>query len=73
MANLELHKLKSDELKGMDVKALAETAGNIRKQMVDIRMDIFTPEASNSGKVKSLKKSLARVLTEQTARRKTAK
>ncbi len=72
MAGLTLDKIKSNELKSLDTGALAETATKIRREMIDLKMDVVSDQAVNAGKVSNLKKSLARVLTEQSARRNTA-
>ena len=69
MAGLTLDKIKANELKSLDTAALAGAASGIRKEMVDLKMDIVADQAVKSGKNRNLKKSLARVLTEQSARR----
>lgn len=60
---MELHKLTSADLKGLDVTKLRETENDLRKQLVDIRMDVYAAKAASAAKVKGLRRSLARLLT----------
>jgi ribosomal protein L29 len=60
---MELHKLDVEDLKGMDPQALNETEVSIRRELMNLRMDIYSPAASHVGKKRSLKKNLARILT----------
>ena len=60
---MELFKLTADELKGYDAVKLRETETAIRHQLVNIRMDIYTPLNQHTGKIRGLRKALARVLT----------
>lgn len=60
---MELHKLKADDVRGFDAAKLRETEKDIRKALVDIRMDIYSPRTQHAAKLRGLKKSLARLLT----------
>ncbi|MBM4251171.1 MAG: 50S ribosomal protein L29 [Deltaproteobacteria bacterium] len=64
---MELHKLKKEELKGFDAAKLREAEKDIRSQLHDIRMDIYSGPGKHTGKVRALRKNLARVLTLQHA------
>ena len=64
---MELHKLKNEELKALDSAKLRETDKDIRRQLVDIRMDIYSAQNKHTGKIRGLRKALARVLTAQHA------
>lgn len=69
---MELHKLTAEEIRGLDAAKLREVEGDIRKQLVGIRMDIYTAKSAHASKIKGMRKSLARVLTvttEQAAKR----
>ncbi len=63
-------KLTADELRSKDLGELRTAAGEIQKQLATIRMDVYTPAAVGVGKIKRLKKSLARVLTVTTEKSK---
>lgn len=56
-------KLSAEELRTKDAAELRTTAQEIRKSLAHTRMDIYSASAVNAGKVKKLKKALARVLT----------
>lgn len=60
---MDLQKLKAEELAGLDLARLRETEGQVRKEIAEKRMDIYTAQGQSSNQVKKLKKSLARVLT----------
>jgi ribosomal protein L29 len=60
---MDLHKLKAAEIRSWDSKKIGETASEIRLEMANIRMDIYSAKSGSAGKVKGLKQSLARVLT----------
>ena len=60
---MELHKLSTDEIRGWDTARLAETEGEVRRSLAAIRMDIYTAKSANAGKLRGLRKSLARLKT----------
>ena len=64
---MELHKLKKEELKGYDAAKLRETEKDIRRQLHEVRMDIYSGPGKHTGKIRGLRRSLARVLTLQHA------
>ena len=64
---MELHQLSAEEIRGFDAGKMRETEGEIRQELVKIRMDIYTAKNQHTGKIRGLKKSLARLLTIKTA------
>src|SRR4051794_9683655 len=60
---MELHKLTSEEIRGYDAGKLRETETDIRKALVNIRMDIYTAKNQHTSKIRGLRKALARLLT----------
>lgn len=70
---MELHKLKSDDIRGWDTAKRLETERDVRRALVTIRMDILSPKTQHGAKIRGLKKSLARLLTVRTEVGATAK
>ena len=64
---MEIQKLKNEELKSFDAAKLRETEKDIRRQLHEIRMDIYSGPSKHTGKIRGLRRSLARVLTMQHA------
>ena len=60
---MELEKLKKDDISNFDRARLNEVEVDIRKELAKVRLDIFTDKKLHTGKVKNLKKNLARVMT----------
>lgn len=60
---MELHKLKAEEIRGFDNSKSIEIEHQIRRALHDARMDIYNPAAQASGRIRGLKRSLARLLT----------
>ncbi len=60
---MEFDKLKKDELKSLTATQAEETELGIRQELAKLRMDIFSEKGKHTGKVRNLKKNLARVLT----------
>lgn len=60
---MDLHKLSTDEVRGWDPAKRKEAADDIRRDLGKMRMDIYTAKSQNSGKIRGLKKSLARLMT----------
>lgn len=60
---MELDKLKKDELSSYELPRLKETEQEIRLELAKIRLDVFSDKKQHIGKVRNLKKNLARVLT----------
>jgi len=60
---MELENLKKDEIGAYELPRLIETEQEIRQALVRIRLDVFSDKKQFTGKVKKLKKNLARVLT----------
>ena len=63
---MDLQKIHVDELKDLDIAKLTQTANEIREKIFETRMDIYKPAGTNSGKLRGLRRSLARVLTVKT-------
>lgn len=62
---MELEKLKRDEIKSFDMAKAGEVETDIRRQLHSIRMNITEDSKKFVGKVRSLKKNLARIKTHQ--------
>ena len=60
---MELHKIPTDEIRGFDNVRSREVATQIRRELLQVRMDIFSSRAQHSAKIRGLKKTLARILT----------
>ncbi len=60
---MDLQKLSINDIKGFDAVKLRETEKAVRKALLDVRMDIYTAENKHTGKIRGLRKTLARVLT----------
>lgn len=56
-------KVTTEELRGVEASDLKVAEREVRKQLADLRMDVYTASAVNSGKSSRLKKTLARILT----------
>ncbi len=60
---MDYFKITADELRSKDLGELRTAVGEIQKQLASVRMDVYTAPAVGVGKIKKLKKTLARVLT----------
>ena len=60
---MDITKLTAQELKSLTKPKMREVATDIRKEIIKIRLEGIMAAAPNSGKVKKLRKNLARVLT----------
>ena len=54
---------KADDFRGMEQGRRAETAVAMRRRLLDIRMDIYTPSAQHGGEKRKIRRNLARLLT----------
>ena len=70
---MELEKLTNEELKALSDTQARETELGIRQNLAKLRMDIFSEKGKHTGKVRQLKKNLARVLTFRSERIKAKK
>ena len=68
---MELIKVQVDELRGFEATRLKQMEDDVRKELLGIRMDIYTPKGSQAGKIRGLRKTLARVKSVQTEKRRT--
>ena len=62
------NKLKMSEISGYDLSKLNDVAKDTRRELFDLRMDIFKTTSSTIGKKRALKKNLARILTARSAK-----
>jgi len=60
---MDMNKLKTKEIRSMDSKKLQDSAKNIRKELVGLRMDVYNAGPQAKSKARNLRKTLARVLT----------
>ena len=60
---MELQKLKKSEISEFDASHLREVERDIRAELARIRLDVLSDSKQHIGKVRNLKKNLARVLT----------
>jgi ribosomal protein L29 len=60
---MDMNKLKIKEIRAMDSKKLQDSAKNIRKELVGLRMDVYNAGPQAKSKARNLRKTLARVLT----------
>ncbi len=60
---MDLQKLSINDIKGLDAAKLRETEKAVRRELLDVRMDIYTAANKHTGKIRGLRKTLARVLT----------
>jgi len=58
-------KLKMADVANLTVEKLIESEQTIRRELAMLRLDIYSPKGSHTGKKRNLRKSLARVLTEK--------
>ena len=59
----DLHKLSAADLRGFDAAKSRETQTEISRELAKIRMDVYTARNLHTGKIRGLRKSLARLLT----------
>lgn len=60
---MEFEKLSKQELRAQTASQGREIEYGIRDSLAKIRMDIFSEKGKHTGRVRQLKKNLARVLT----------
>ena len=60
---MDLHKLTTEEIRGFDAAKSRETENEVRRAMVNIRMDIYTSRNAHTAKIRGLRTALARILT----------
>lgn len=60
---MEFENLKKGEISSFELPRLKEAEQEIRQALVRIRLDVFSDKKQFTGKVRKLKKNLARVLT----------
>ena len=60
---MEFEKLKNEELKALNNDQMRETETGIRQELAKLRMDIFSEKGKHTGRIRKLKKNLAKILT----------
>ncbi|MCX6131724.1 MAG: 50S ribosomal protein L29 [Proteobacteria bacterium] len=60
---MEYLKITAEELRPKDKAELQLAAGEVRKKLAELRMDIYTAAAVKVSKAKKLRRGLARILT----------
>ena len=60
---MDILKLTTEEIRGFAATQMNDVEVDIRKQLAEIKMDVYASPAVHTGNVRKLKKSLARVLT----------
>ena len=60
---MDVLNLKTAEIHNLDAGQANDVEQQIRRQLAEIRMDIYTAPAIHTGKKRKLKKTLARLLT----------
>ena len=63
---MDILKTTTEDLRGKDTAELRTAEQDVRKQLAEIRMDIYTAAGTNVGNVRKLRKTLARIKTVQT-------
>ena len=70
---MNIEKLSTEEIRGLDAAGLRETEEQIRKELADVRMDIYSAATAFTGKVRNLRRSLARLMTVKSEKSRTKK
>lgn len=60
---MDFNKLNTKEIRAFDAKKIRDTAKNIRKELVGLQMDVYNAGPKANSKARSLRKTLARLLT----------
>ncbi len=60
---MELTKLSAKDIRAYDKAQLRETEHLVRRELLNVRMDIYTAKSTHGAKVQRLRKTLARLLT----------
>lgn len=66
---MELHKLKMDEIRNFELAKVREVTGEVKEKLLGIRMDVMHAGQKNSGLIHGLKRSIARMETVLSERR----
>ena len=62
---MDVFKVKTEELRGTEAAALQNAENDVRKQLAEQRMDIYSAAGANVGSIRKLRKTLARIKTVQ--------
>lgn len=63
---MDLEALKTEDISAYELDKTVEVAGELRRELHALRMDIYVDKKVSLGKKRKLKKNLARVLTRKT-------
>ena len=61
--------VKASELASSEEKDLRGAELEVRKQIAELKLDVYSAQGSNAGKVRKLRKTLARIKTVLTAKK----
>jgi ribosomal protein L29 len=61
--------VKASELASSEEKDLRAAELEVRKQIAELMLDVYSAPAANSGKIRKLRKTLARIKTVLTAKK----
>lgn len=64
---MDILKVTTEELKSAGASELKTAEHDVRKQLAELRMDVYSATANNVGTVRKLRKTLARIKTIQSA------
>lgn len=67
---MDILKIKAEEARGFDAGKCREVELDIRRELNKIRLDVYANHAANSTRSKQLRKSLARIKTVVSERKK---
>ncbi len=70
---MDVLKSTTEELRAIEIKELKSAEQDVRKQLVELRMDVYTSAATNVGTIRKLRKTLARIKTVQTEKARAAR
>ncbi|SME88907.1 50S ribosomal protein L29 [Pseudobacteriovorax antillogorgiicola] len=63
---MDVLKVTTEELRGAEAKDLRTAEEDVRKQLAELKMDIYSAAGNSVGTIRKLRKTLARIKTVQT-------
>ena len=64
---MENEKISKEEIRALNPQKLKEVEAKLRHDLIKLKLDQFSETGKHAGRAKSLKKTLARVLTHKNA------
>ncbi|MFK7873180.1 MAG: 50S ribosomal protein L29 [Oligoflexales bacterium] len=64
---MDLHKISKEDIRNSDLSQLLQTEKDLRNEMVMLRLNSYKEPAGRGSRYGTLRKQLARVLTQRTA------